>query len=56
MPLGLNPRRPGTRALTGYPPGTMRLRIGDYRSMPAPEQHTDDPLRLCVYATVALLA
>ncbi|MGH3688208.1 MAG: type II toxin-antitoxin system RelE family toxin [Pseudonocardiaceae bacterium] len=20
-----------TRALTGYPPGTMRLRIGDYR-------------------------
>lgn len=23
--------QPGTWALTGYPPGTMRLRIGDYR-------------------------
>ncbi|MGH3897185.1 MAG: type II toxin-antitoxin system RelE family toxin [Pseudonocardiaceae bacterium] len=29
--FGLNPRRSGTLALTGYPPGTMRLRIGDYR-------------------------
>ncbi|MGH3523833.1 MAG: type II toxin-antitoxin system RelE family toxin [Mycobacterium sp.] len=29
--LGSNPRRPGTRALTGYPQGTMRLRIGNYR-------------------------
>ncbi|MCA1676938.1 MAG: type II toxin-antitoxin system RelE/ParE family toxin, partial [Actinobacteria bacterium] len=29
--LGVNPRPPGTRALTGYPQGTMRLRVGDYR-------------------------
>ncbi|MFN2497214.1 MAG: type II toxin-antitoxin system RelE/ParE family toxin [Pseudonocardiaceae bacterium] len=29
--LGLNPHPPETRALTGYPQGTMRLRIGDYR-------------------------
>jgi mRNA interferase RelE/StbE len=29
--LGVDPRPPGTRALTGYPQGTMRLRIGDYR-------------------------
>lgn len=29
--LGLNPRPPGVRALTGQPPGTMRLRIGNYR-------------------------
>ncbi|HEU0089730.1 MAG TPA: type II toxin-antitoxin system RelE/ParE family toxin [Pseudonocardiaceae bacterium] len=29
--LGQNPRPPGARALTGYPQGTMRLRIGDYR-------------------------
>jgi mRNA interferase RelE/StbE len=29
--LGVDPRPPGVRALTGQPPGTMRLRIGDYR-------------------------
>ncbi|MGH3688194.1 MAG: type II toxin-antitoxin system RelE family toxin [Pseudonocardiaceae bacterium] len=29
--LGVDLCRPGTWALTGYPPGTMRLRIGDYR-------------------------
>lgn len=29
--LGSNPRAPGVRALAGQPPGTMRLRIGDYR-------------------------
>jgi mRNA interferase RelE/StbE len=29
--LGLDPRPPGVRALMGQPPGTMRLRIGDYR-------------------------
>lgn len=28
---GEDPRPPGVRALTGHPPGTMRLRIGDYR-------------------------
>ena len=29
--LGVDPRPSGARALTGQPPGTMRLRIGDYR-------------------------
>ncbi len=29
--LGSNPRPPGVRALTGQPPGTMRLRVGRYR-------------------------
>ncbi|MGH3855735.1 MAG: type II toxin-antitoxin system RelE family toxin [Pseudonocardiaceae bacterium] len=29
--LGVDPRPPGVRALTGKPAGTMRLRIGDYR-------------------------
>ncbi len=29
--LGIDPRPPGVCALTGKPPGTMRLRIGDYR-------------------------
>ena len=29
--LGVHPRPPGVRALTGQPTGTMRLRIGDYR-------------------------
>lgn len=28
--LGVDPRPPGVRALTGHPAGTMRLRIGDY--------------------------
>jgi mRNA interferase RelE/StbE len=29
--LGLDPRPPGVKALTGQPPGTMRLRVGNYR-------------------------
>lgn len=29
--LGVNPRPPGVRALTGKPQGTMRLRVGNYR-------------------------
>ncbi|MGQ0718660.1 MAG: type II toxin-antitoxin system RelE family toxin [Pseudonocardiales bacterium] len=29
--LSVNPRPPGVQALMGQPPGTMRLRIGDYR-------------------------
>lgn len=29
--LGVDPRPPGVRASTGRPPGTMRLRIGNYR-------------------------
>ena len=29
--LGLDPRPPGVRALTGHPSGTMRLRVGKYR-------------------------
>ncbi len=31
--LGSNPRPAGARALTGQPPGTMRLRIGKYRAV-----------------------
>lgn len=29
--LGLDPRPPGVKALTGQLPGTMRLRVGNYR-------------------------
>lgn len=29
--LGLDPRPPGVKALTGQPAGTMRLRVGNYR-------------------------
>jgi len=29
--LCVDPRPPGVQALMGQPPGTMRLRIGDYR-------------------------
>ncbi|HEY6422583.1 MAG TPA: type II toxin-antitoxin system RelE/ParE family toxin [Pseudonocardiaceae bacterium] len=29
--LGVDPRPPRVRALTGHPPKTMRIRIGDYR-------------------------
>jgi mRNA interferase RelE/StbE len=29
--LGLDPRPPGVKALTGQPPGTMRLRVGNHR-------------------------
>lgn len=37
--LGSNPRPPGVRALTGQPPGTMRLRIGDYRVVYVIQDH-----------------
>lgn len=29
--LGIDPRPPGCRALTGRPAGVMRIRIGDHR-------------------------
>lgn len=29
--LGVDPRPPGVRALTGKPQGTMRLRVGNHR-------------------------
>lgn len=37
--LGVDPRPPGARALTGQPPGTIRLRIGDYRVVYVVQDH-----------------
>lgn len=37
--LGVDPRPPGARPLTGQPPGTMRLRIGDYRVVYVIQDH-----------------
>lgn len=43
--LRLDPRPPGVLALTGQPPGTMRLRIGDYRMVYVIQ---DDRIRVTV--------
>ncbi|MDQ3763868.1 MAG: type II toxin-antitoxin system RelE/ParE family toxin [Actinomycetota bacterium] len=37
--LGVDPRPPGVRVLTGQPQGTMRLRVGDYRVVYVVQDH-----------------